>query len=55
MKAELIQTNTFHWYPTHTPAVNIDRELARLIIRKTVIGSNIHIEVNEFNSLWIVF
>ena len=23
--------------------------------RKSVIGSNIHIEVNEFNSLWIVF
>ena len=25
------------------------------IIRKSVIGSNIHIEVNEFDSLWIVF
>ena len=24
-------------------------------IRKSVIGSNIHIEVNEFDSLWIVF
>ena len=25
------------------------------VIRKSVIGSNIHIEVNEFDSLWIVF
>ena len=26
-----------------------------LHIRKSVIRSNIHIEVNEFNSIWIVF
>ena len=26
-----------------------------LIVRKSVIGSNIHIEVNEFNSLCSVF
>ena len=51
-KAALLQTNTFHRDPTQTQV--LDREMARLI-RKSVIGSDIHIEVNEFNSLWIVF